>query len=263
MLKMKKSIILTFKITVLLLIFCPASNNASAQSGDSVKNWNFLTEVYIMMPYMDGELGIGNNLKLPVEADPGDIFSKLKMAAMFYFEANTKKWAFTSDLVYMNLKQDVTSGVILFSGEVNAKQFIWEAAGLYRLTPFLEAGAGGRLNYLQTGVDVRVNAFPAGTEEVAGEKSKTWYDPVLIARLTGDIKDKWLFQFRGDVGGFGIGSDLTWQLQGYAGYRFTKLFQLSAGYRILSTDFNSGEDREQFIFDVNEFGPVIRFGFNF
>jgi hypothetical protein len=185
------------------------------------------------------------------------------MAAMFYFEANTKKWAITSDLVYMNLRQDVTPGVILYSGNVSAKQFIWEAAGLYRLTSFLEIGAGGRLNYLQTGVDVRINAFPIGTEEVTGDKSKTWYDPILIARLTADIKDKWLFQFRGDVGGFGIGSDLTWQLQGYAGYRFTKVFQLSAGYRILSTDFNYGEDRKQFIFDVNEFGPVIRIGFNF
>jgi hypothetical protein len=163
----------------------------------------------------------------------------------------------------MDLKQDVTPGLLLNSGTVGAKQFIWEAAGLYRLNSFLELGAGGRLNYLQTGIDIRVNSFPVGTEEITGEKNKTWYDPILIARLTADIKDKWLFQFRGDVGGFGIGSDLTWQLQGYAGYRFTKVFQLSAGYRILSTDYSSGEERTQFIFDTNEFGPVIRIGFNF
>jgi hypothetical protein len=262
MLSMKRHILLIFSI-IALFLFNTGFNKASAQSSEAIKKWNFLTEVYIMFPNMDGELGIGNNLKLPVDANPGDIFSKLKMAGMIYFEANTKKWAITSDLVYMNLKQDVTPGVLLYSGNVNAKQFIWEAAGLYRLTSFLEIGAGGRLNYLQTGVDARINTFPAGTEEVTGDKHKTWYDPILIARLTTDINDKWLFQFRGDVGGFGIGSDLTWQLQGYAGYRFSKVFQLSAGYRILSTDFNYGEDRKQFIFDVNEFGPVIRIGFNF
>ncbi|MDX2429596.1 MAG: hypothetical protein QNK35_01605, partial [Bacteroides sp.] len=71
------------------------------------------------------------------------------------------------------------------------------------------------------------------------------------------------FQFRGDVGGFGLGSDLTWQLQAYAGYRFTKVFQLTAGYRVLSTDYNNGGDSDKFFFNMKEFGPVIRFGFNF
>jgi hypothetical protein len=250
--------------TLCRVLFCfSVFNPISAQTTTPEKKWNFLTDVYLMFPYMDGETGIGNNLILPVDANPGDIFSKLKMAAMLYLEANTDKWAITSDLVYMNLKQDVTPGIILYSGEVTAKQFVWEAAGLYRITSFWEAGIGGRLNYVQTSLDALINVIPAGTEEVTGRHHKTWYDPILITRLGTDIKDKWLFQFRGDLGGFGVGSDFTWQLQAYAGYRFTKMFQLTAGYRILSTDYKSGEEPEEFIFNVKEFGPVIRFGFNF
>jgi hypothetical protein len=246
------------------LILCfTGFNIANAQQDDSVKKWNFLTDVYLMFPYMDGETGIGNNLILPVDANPGDIFNKLKMAAMLYLEAKTDKWAITSDLVYMNLEQDVTPGTVINSGTVNAKQLIWEPAGFYRFFKFLEVGVGGRLNNIQTGIDVRRNVFPAGTEEITGSSSKTWFDPILITRLTADIKDKWLFQFRGDLGGFGVGSDFTWQLQAYAGYRFTKVFQLTAGYRILSTDYNYGEEPKEFIFNVNEFGPAIRFGFNF
>jgi hypothetical protein len=38
---------------------------------------------------------------------------------------------------------------------------------------------------------------------------------------------------------------------------------MSLGYRILSTDYKSGEEPKEFIFDVKEFGPEIRFGFNF
>jgi hypothetical protein len=38
---------------------------------------------------------------------------------------------------------------------------------------------------------------------------------------------------------------------------------MSLGYRILSTDYMAGEEPEEFLFDVNEFGPEIRFGFNF
>ena len=246
----------------LLLLFI-GYHPLDAQSPDPAKKWNFLTDVYLMFPYMDGETGIGESLILPVEANPGDIFSHLQMGAMLYLEARTEKWAITSDLVYMKLNQEVTPGTFVNSGDVTAKQLIWEAAGLYRITPFLEAGVGGRLNYLDMGIDVEKNVFPSGTEEVTGGKSKTWYDPVVIARLTTDIKDKWLFMFRGDIGGFGIGSDLTWQLHATAGYRFTKVFQMSLGYRILSTDYRTGEEPKEFLFDVNEFGPEIRFGFNF
>jgi len=252
-----------FSCLIYLLVLGNCFSQSSAQETTKLKKWNFLAEPYIIFPYMNGETGIGNNLVLPVDANPGDIFSKLKMAGMLYFEAKTDKWAITSDIVYMNLNQEVTPGILLHSGTVAAKQFIWEAAGFYRLTSFLEVGTGGRLNYLQSKADVRVNAFSIGTEEATGRHYKTWYDPVIIARLSYDIKDKWLLRFRGDLGGFGVGSDFTWQVQGYIGYRFTKAFQLTGGYRILSIDYQSGKVPKEFTFNMNEFGPVIRFGFNF
>ncbi len=89
------------------------------------------------------------------------------MGAMLYLEAKTDKWAVTSDLVYMNLKQDVTPGILLNSGTVNAKQLIWEAAGFYRLASFLEVGIGGRLNYLQTSTELLINTLPEGTTKEA------------------------------------------------------------------------------------------------
>jgi hypothetical protein len=246
-----------------LLLFFIGYNSIDAQSPVAEKKWNFLTDVYLMFPNIDGETGIGESLILPVDASSGDIFSKLQMGAMLYLEAKTEKWVITSDLVYMKLNQEVTPGTVVNSGDVTAKQLIWEAAGLYRIASFLEAGVGGRLNYLEMGIDVRKDAFPAGTEEVEGEQSKTWYDPVLITRFTAGIKDKWLSQFRGDIGGFGVGSDLTWQPHATAGYRFTKVFQISLGYRVLSTDYKGGEEPKRFLFDVNEFDPEIRFGLIF
>ena len=245
------------------LLFFSVANTISAQTEPPEKKWNFLADVYLMFPYMDGETGAGDLLSVPVDANPGDIFSKLKMAAMIYLEAKTSKWAITSDLVYMNLKQEITPGTLFNSGEVSAKEFIWEPAGLYRIVPFWEVGLGGRLTTLSTDIDARRNVFPAGTEEVAASGSKTWMDPIIITRLSAEIKQKWLFQFRGDIGGFGIGSDLTWQLQAYAGYRFGKVFQLTGGYRYLSVDYDKGADAERFVFNMASFGPVLRFGFNF
>jgi hypothetical protein len=251
-------------LIILLLVFPSLLSTAQ----DSLftanpKKWNYLSEIYLLFPYMNGVAGIGKSLEFPIDANPGDIFSKVQMGAMLYLEAKTERWAITSDLIYMNVGQDVTPGMLIHSGKVNIKLMEWEAAGLYRLTPFWEVGAGGRLNYLQSSVNAQINVLPEGTEEASGRHHKTWCDPVIITRLTKDINDRWLLQLRADVGGFGVASKFAWQVQGYAGYRFSKLFQLTAGYRIFSIDYNKGDDRNQFLFDMDLFGPVLRFGFNF
>jgi hypothetical protein len=260
----KKSKSHTLMLVGILYLFIGAFlAPATAQVSSDENKWGFLIEPYLMFPYMSGQTGLGNLPTIPVDADPGDIFKKLHMGAMLYLEAKYDKWAITSDFVFMNLQQDITPGKLIRSGTVTLQQTIWELAGLYRIIPLLEVGVGGRLNYLVTDIDAERNVLPAGSEELTGHHSKTFYDPILITRLTYDIENKWLFQFRGDLGGFGFGSDFTWQLQAYAGYRFTTLFQLTAGYRIIGIDYDKGENEERFIFDVNEFGPMIRLGFNF
>jgi hypothetical protein len=250
-------------VLCLVLFFSNYNNRVAAQSPDTDKSWHFQTDIYLIFPYMNGDIGIGNEITAPVDANPGDIFSKLKFGGMLYLEAHNNNWAITSDLIYMNLNVDIPEGELWNSGSIGAKQLVWEPAGLYRLTSFLEVGAGGRLNNIQSGIDGRRNVFPAGTEEVSADMSKTWFDPILITRLTADIKDKWYFQFRGDLGGFGVGSDFTWQLQAYAGYRFSKLFQLTAGYRYMSMDYDKGTDKDRFIYDVATSGPEISFDFHF
>jgi hypothetical protein len=254
------------KIIILPALLCQlilaAFSNAYGQNNSSDGKWGFLIEPYILLPNISGQIGIGNLPTVEVDAGPGDIVAKLHMAAMLYLEARNDEWAITSDFVYMNLQQDITPSNSISSGTATVKQTIWETAGLYRILSFLEVGLGGRLNVISTAIDAERNVLREGSEELSGHHSKTFLDPILITRLTTDIEGKWLFQFRGDLGGFGIGSDFTWQLQGYAGYRFSKLFQLSAGYRILGINYDDGEHRERFILDLHEFGPVIRLGFN-
>jgi hypothetical protein len=261
----KNPIVATSAALCLSMFLLTWSTHISAQDSTKVKKWHFLTDVYLMLPNMDGETGIGNLVTVPVDASPGDIFSKLKMAGMLYFEANTEKWAITTDFVYMKLNQEITPTKLWNSGSVSAKEFFWETAGLYRIIPFLEVGLGGRLNNIAAEIDARryVPGIGNPTEPISESIAKTWFDPILITRLTTDINGNWLFQFRGDAGGFGIGSDFAWQLQAYAGYRFTKVFQVTAGYRILGIDYDKGADKERFIYNVNTFGPVVRLGFNF
>lgn len=236
---------------------------AGKDSSTTKHVWKFLAEPYLMFPYMKGTIGIGALPDAQVNANPGDIFSHLHLAAMLYLEAGNDQLAFTSDVIYMDLKQDVASNTVINSGSVNAKQFAWEIAGLYKIAPSFDAGIGGRINNIQAGVDIIVKNIGGGTTSHSASILKSWVDPIIIARFKNDPAERIIYQLRADVGGFGVGSKLAWQLQGYAGYRFSDLFQMTAGYRIISMDYDKESGQDRFLYDVNTFGPVLKFGFNF
>jgi len=246
-------------VAMLLLLFM-FPTKTQAQNKEKGQ-WHFLAEPYVMFPYMDGSTGVGNLPKADVDANPGDIFSKLKIGAMLYVEASNNQWSVSSDFIYMDLRQNVTGDVLIESGEFSAEQLAWELAGLKRLAGWLEVGIGGRLNNMKAGLDLVKTVGNPREEERS--LSKTWVDPILIVRTKGIVKEKWLLQFRGDFGGFGIGSDFTWQVQAYAGYGFSKLFQLTAGYRVIGVDYDKGTGLNRFVYDIITFGPVVRLGLNF
>jgi hypothetical protein len=251
------------KTIIVALFLAFIINSSLAQENLADKKWKFLIEPYMMFPSMSGETGVRNLPSVDVDANAGDIFSKLQFGAMLYLEAQTDKWAITSDLLYMSLEQNITPTSIFNSGQVSAKQLGYELAGLYRISPFLESGVGFQLNKIASDMDLTRNTMGGGTETLSGSITKTWVDPMVIVRATADIQDKWFFVFRGSFGGFGIGSTFAWQVQGYAGYRFSNLFHTSIGYRIIGIDYDQGSGEDRFRYDINTFGPNIRFGFNF
>ena len=76
----------------------------------------------------------------------------------------------------MRLNQELTPGTLLQSGTFEAKELIWEAAGFYRLLPFLEVGLGGRVNNIGLEIDALRRGIPDPVE-VNESGSKTWFDP--------------------------------------------------------------------------------------
>lgn len=254
----KRSFLATACVLSFLLI---GTKSIQAQKNTEVKEWHFLVEPYMMFPNMKGTVGLGVLPDVELDENPGDIFRNLQFGAMVYAEATNNKWTISSDMLYMNLGVDLDPTTVINSGNVDAKQLGWEIDGLYKALPWLDVGVGGVLNNVKSGLDLTLNT-PTGTVNEKREITKTWVDPTIVARVIYPT-NKWQFQFRGNIGGFGIGSQLSWQLQLYAGYRFSKLFQLSAGYRVMGLDYDKGSGQDRFLYDVNTFGPVIRFGFHF
>lgn len=245
------------------LLVCSFTNAGYAQTSTSDTRWHFLAEPYIMFPYMSGEIGIRRLPSANVDASPVDIFGKLQFAGMLYLEANTNSWAITSDLLYMSLSQDVTPTTILESGKAEAQQLAWEFAGLYRIASILEIGLGGRVNFVQSDLNINRKEIGGGTTPLSGNISNTWIDPYIVMRLHGEFKGKWLYLFRVDAGGAGVGSVFSGQLQGYLGYQFSPLFHLKAGYRLLYMDYEKGSGTDFFRYNMKIYGPTLNFGFNF
>ena len=96
---------------------------------------------------------------------------------------------------------------------------------------------------------------------IARSGSVDWADPFVGARLRFAVAPGHELFVRGDVGGFGVGSDFSWQA--IAGYLFDfavcngVTFSGVLGYRALQVDYAQGEGRRRYEFDMLQHGPVV------
>ena len=93
--------------------------------------------------------------------------------------------------------------------------------------------------------------------------SEDWIDPFIGARLRVDLTKKLMLGLRGDIGGFGIGSEFSWNASAVLGYRFTRLISAWVGYRALSVDYEKGGGFNSIEYDLIMHGPMIGMGFYF
>ena len=87
------------------------------------------------------------------------------------------------------------------------------------------------------GWDLETAVIVGGT---TASSSMNFVDPVLALRVTQRMNDQWSLLGYVDVGGFGVGSDLTAQLALIATYQMRERLYLSAGWRHLYVDYSEG-----------------------
>ena len=86
-----------------------------------------------------------------------------------------------------------------------------------------------------------------------------WFDPYLGLRGRYNFNKAFYTAVRGEIGGFGVGADLMWEVEGVIGINLTRSIFTEIGYRALGGNF---EDRD-FRFDVVLHGPQITTGITF
>jgi len=244
-----------------------AQAQAAASSGGG---WTFEFTPYLWGAGMSGEVGAGALPTMNVDMSFSDILDNLDAGLMGAFEARNGRWGLLFDAIYMKLAHSATasrtgSGPIgataTASAELEITQTVYAAAVAYRAiegrTP-LDVIGGAR--YAKLTVDAQIDgSFYAQTGTVAASAEKSWVDPYIGVRVQHPIAERWTLVGYADVGGFGVGSDFTWQALAGVNYEFSKAIAGKFGYRYLYVDY----DKDGFRYDMANSGLYLGAGIRF
>ena len=86
-----------------------------------------------------------------------------------------------------------------------------------------------------------------------------WFDPYVGLRGRYNFNKTFYTAVRGEIGGFGVGADLMWEVEGVIGINLTRSIFTEVGYRALGADY----ENDGLLFDAVMHGPQITTGITF
>jgi hypothetical protein len=227
---------------------------ATTESG-----WHVRAALYGWGTALDGDVTLRGN-KVPVDVGFDDIFDNIDFAFMGVVEVGRGKWSVLTDLFYADLSADNTKGNLEF--DVELKQFIGNFIVAYNVVDDpcrrFDVYAGARVSSLETDINITQTGLVRATT-FSGSAEETWVDPIIGARFQQQLPNQFFLRTVGDIGGFGVSSDLTWQALLALGYHISDSSSVTLGYRAIGTDYEDG----QFGYDVISHGLLLGFEYRF
>ncbi len=219
------------------------------------ETWSFRTAVYLWTLGLDGDMVVKGR-SVPVDVGFKDILEDLDFSIMGAMEVGYGRWSLLADVNYTELSTSATlrDGSI----DVGLDQFLGNFSLSYMAvqseSTLLSLCAGVRVNSMDT--DVEIDSVLG---DFRADEGVAWVDPVIGLRYQRNLSDRFFLRFVGDVGGFGVSSDFTWQAFGGLGWRVNEKGSMLVGFRGIGTDYTDGD----FTYDVTSAGPVIGFEYRF
>lgn len=212
-----------------------------------------------------GTVGAGvrtQSVDLSVRDAVTKVLPDLKGAAQVHVEAGYGDFGILADLSYLRVVP--LDGLV----KVESRSTLLELLGTYRLvgsggggagTVTLDVLAGARYYRFTNSIELNpLDLDPA-------ERSSSWVDAVVGARLGARVLDNLGLFARADVGGFGWGDSSRRATNVIAGfeYRCGENCSLYGGYRWFKIDRQAGTGRDAFLLDVTLSGPFVALGVKF
>jgi hypothetical protein len=246
--------------------------------------WSFRVTPYGWLTALDGTQTVrGRSVK--VNASFADIVeeSDTLVGLMGDVEARNGPFALMGNVVWSSIgfeRNDVRTsapapGVTTTVGRalgLDIQMAIAEVGAAYEVARFgalaVDVLGGARYWYQEADLSFQVDRTVgiadlelAGARTFARSGSVDWLDPLIGARVRYTVAPGHELWLRGDIGGFGVGSDFSWQAIGAYGFELGTYqgiaFSGVVGYRALYADYVRGEGRQRYEFDMLQHGPVL------
>lgn len=233
----------------------PAQAKITTESG-----WSFAFAPYLWAAGLQGDIGQFNLPEVEVDASFLDILDHFEFGFMGVGEARYDRLGFMSDFMYIELStgSDVDAGPVDADIDVSAETFTFLGATEFRLIDeeggSLDALAGARVWWVKTDID-----FSGAAINASGSDSDTWIDPIIGLKGQLNLSPDFYLASWAMIGGFGVSSDLTWDVMGGLGYNARDSISFVAGYRGLGVDY----ENDGFVFDIVQHGPILGAAFRF
>jgi hypothetical protein len=247
---------------------------------------------YAWLPSLDGSSTIKGR-SLDIDATFIDLLHRKIPKELFglmgAFEARKGPASVWTDLVYMKVGASDSGararsvhpnigGTLAASASVQFEVFIAEAALAYELFHWRGAApntgtsidlyGGGRFWWQNAEASLALTAglntsdlTISGGRAIADSGDITWVDPLIGLRLRHHFSPGTELVLRGDVGGFGVGSEFSWQAMGHLNWEFKRtqsaVWSAVLGYRALYVDFEKGAGNRLYQYDMLTHGPIL------
>jgi hypothetical protein len=202
----------------------------SASSGAS--DWEFAVTPYLWAAGAKAKIETPQGEDIKVDESFTDIFDDLKFALMGAFDVKHGRFVSLQDLFYISLGSSANGHLGPIPLDVDADEKLLATSHLfgYRVVDkgpmFVDLMAGGRITTIK--VDLDIDTPLASFHR---SRKKTEFGPMIASRARLPLSDKWGVGIYGDLGGFGVGADLSWQLLGTVQYDISDRWRLLAGWR--------------------------------
>jgi len=239
-------------IVFFLLNLCLFS---SSQAADG---WQNEVSIYGWYAGIDGEVTFPGGSETDVTVEASDILENLNMIFMGGYQGKYDRWSIIADVVYMDVGGRADKPLVLgaHSVDLDIKSWVLNGGVGYDLVQsdsgILAIVGGARYLALDAEIDLGILGNPI----IERSGSEGLLDGVIGLRGHLRLTDNWYLPFHADIGAGN--SDLTWQLFGAIGYRFS-WGDIKLGYRHLVYDL--GDDKV--MVDLRLSGPVLGVGFRF
>lgn len=239
------------KIILFILVISIPFIGFSQEEKEQPSKWELELTPYLWATGMNGHLAIGDQTA-KVDVDFTDVVQKLKIAGMIHAEVKKDRWSIMTDLFYANLNQknDTQDNGLI---ETNIKQTSIELGGGYSFiklnTLTIDALFGARYFNMEIDVDqTDINSISV---------EDNFIDPFIGLRFS-NYWNKFGISGRIDVGGFGVGSEVSYKYNLMTKYKFSELFELNLGYQAYNPLYDNGKN---LVYDISTEGLLL--GLNF